>query len=161
MHVSQLTTITPRLCHIIKRSFFVCFVFVWFLVSFASRYMCISIYMSVDASVYDCECMTSIKSSQRAHLLVVEMLRFMSLTKSSLACPLLFILFLCLLLSLWPFQLYFSPYILRTTVRFLTLFFRSYFCLTGPLYLFMKVSLAISPDIILCGSLGLKHHLTN
>ena len=38
-------------------------------------------------------------------------------------------LFLCLFLSLWSFQLYFIPYILSTTLRFLTLFFRSYLCL--------------------------------
>ena len=45
---------------------------------------------------------------------------------------------------------------------FLTLFFRSYFCLIGPfnyISLFMKVSL--SPDIILCGWPGLKRQLTN
>ena len=42
--------------------------------------------------------------------------------------PLLFGLFLRLSLSLWPFQLYFIPLILPTTVRFLTLFFRSYLC---------------------------------
>ena len=48
------------------------------------------------------------------------------------ACQLLFILFLCLFLSLWPFQLYFIPYILPPTLRFLTLFFRSYFCLISP-----------------------------
>ena len=46
--------------------------------------------------------------------------------------PTLFILFLCLFLSLWPFQLYFIPYILPTSLRFLTLFFRSYVCLVGP-----------------------------
>ena len=44
----------------------------------------------------------------------------------------MFILSLCLFLSLWPFQLYFIPRILLTTVRFLTLFFRSYFCRIGP-----------------------------
>ena len=43
-----------------------------------------------------------------------------------------FILFLCLFLSLWPFQLYFIPSILPTTLRFLTLFFRSYLYLIGP-----------------------------
>ena len=43
-----------------------------------------------------------------------------------------FILFLCLFLSLWPFQLYFIPQILPSTECFLTLFFRSYFCLIGP-----------------------------
>ena len=42
------------------------------------------------------------------------------------------ILFLCLFLSLWPFQLYFTPLTLLITLRFLTLFFRSYFCLIGP-----------------------------
>ena len=54
------------------------------------------------------------------------------LTKPTRACPLLFILFLCLFLSLWPFQLYFIPYILQTTLRFLTLFLWSKFCLIGP-----------------------------
>ena len=49
------------------------------------------------------------------------------------ACLLLFfILFSCLFLSLWPFQLHFILWFLPTTVRFLTLFFRSYFCLTDP-----------------------------
>ena len=33
---------------------------------------------------------------------------------------------LCLLLSLWPFQLYFIPYILPSILRSLTLFFQSY-----------------------------------
>ena len=42
-----------------------------------------------------------------AHLHVVGMLQFMFLTKINLACPLFFILFLCLFLSLWPFQLNF------------------------------------------------------
>ena len=79
-------------------------------------------------------------STTRAQLLVVVMLRFMSLSYTSRACSLLFILFLCLFLYLWPFQLCFIPYILPTTLRFLTLFFRSYFCLIGPSYHFMKVS---------------------
>ena len=46
--------------------------------------------------------------------------------------PTLFVLFLCLFLPLWPFHLYFIPYILPTTLRFLTLFFWSDFCLIGP-----------------------------
>ena len=46
--------------------------------------------------------------------------------------PTLFILFLGLFLSLWPFQLYFIPCFIPTTPRFLTLFFWSYFCLIGP-----------------------------
>ena len=45
--------------------------------------------------------------------------------------PALFILFLCLFLSLWLFKLYFYPWILPTTLCFLTLFFWSYFCLIG------------------------------
>ena len=54
------------------------------------------------------------------------------------------------------------------SLHFLILFFRSYFCFTGPFnlgskhqlinYLFLKVSLSL--DIILCGWLGLKHQLT-
>ena len=74
--------------------------------------------------------------SPRAHLHVVGMLRFMSLrltdtnqpvvwfnarssheVQTNRACPLLFILFLCLFLSLWPFQLYFIPKILPTLPR--------------------------------------------
>ena len=45
--------------------------------------------------------------SPRVHLHVVGMLRLMSLTSTNRACPLLFILFSCLFLSLRPFQLYF------------------------------------------------------
>ena len=102
-----------------------------------------------------------------------------------------FILFLCLFLSLWPFQLYFIPKILLKTLCCLTLFFQSYFCFYRPsnciqlkkfsrklsafslcssglisallvlstTYRFIKVS--FSPDILLCGSLGLKHQLTH
>ena len=42
------------------------------------------------------------------------------------------ILFLCLFLYLWPFQLYFIQWILQTTLRLLTVFFVSSFCLIGP-----------------------------
>ena len=55
------------------------------------------------------------------------------LTQTNRACPLLFILFLCLFLSLWPFQLYYISKIFPTTFRFLTLFFWSYFSLVGHL----------------------------
>ena len=75
-----------------------------------------------------------------------------------LGLPTLFLLFLCLFLSLWPFQLYFIPRILPTTLCFLFRFFWSYFCLNCPfnyIFLFMKVFL--SPNIILCGWLGLKN----
>ena len=57
-----------------------------------------------------------------------------------------------------PFNCIFLP----TTLHFLNLFFWSYFCLTGfqpYMSLLMKVSL--SPDIILCGWLGLKHQLNH
>ena len=50
---------------------------------------------------------------------------------NQLSLPLLFILFWCLFLCLWPFQLYLIPQILPTTLRFLTLFFQSYFCRIG------------------------------
>ena len=78
--------------------------------------------------------------------------------------PTLSILFLCLCLSLWPFQLHFIPWTLPTTVCFFSLFFRSFlFCFAllvlSTIHLFMKVS--PSPDIILCGWLGLKHQLTD
>ena len=53
-------------------------------------------------------------------------------TPTELAHSFFFFLFLCLFLSLWPFQLYFIPWILPTTLRFLTQFLRSYFCLIGP-----------------------------
>ena len=53
-------------------------------------------------------------------------------------CPFFLILFFCLFPSSWPFQLYFVPQILPTTLRFLTLFFRSYFL---QLCIFTKVSL--------------------
>ena len=69
--------------------------------------------------------------SPRARLHVMGILRFMSKTRTGRACSLLFVLFLCLFLSLSPFQLYFIPLLLPTTLRFLTLFFRSYFCLIG------------------------------
>ena len=79
--------------------------------------------------------------SPRAHLLV-GMLRFLYLTQTNRACPLLFILFLCLFLSSWPFRLCFIPSILPTILRFLTLFFRSYLCLIGPFnYIFLYESL--------------------
>ena len=42
------------------------------------------------------------------------------------ACPLLCVLFLCLFLSSWPFQLYFIAYFLPTILYLLTLFYPSY-----------------------------------
>ena len=72
-----------------------------------------------------------------------------------------FILFLCLFLSLWPFQLYFIPSLLPTTLRFLTLFFRSYFCLLVLSTLYLCMAVSFSPDIIPSGWLGSNHQLTN
>ena len=83
------------------------------------------------------------------------------LTLTNRACPLLSILFLCLFLSMWPFQLYFIPSILPTTLRFLTLFFRTYLCLIGPFnYIFLYESI-LHPDIIASGLIGLKTPITN
>ena len=42
------------------------------------------------------------------------------------------LLFLCLFLSLWPFQLYLIPYFLPTALRFPAPSFWCYFCLIGP-----------------------------
>ena len=67
-----------------------------------------------------------------AHRHVVRMSRFLFLTETNRTCPLPFVLFLRHFLSLWPFQLYFIPYILPTTLRFPALLFQSYFCLIGP-----------------------------
>ena len=50
-----------------------------------------------------------LSGSQRAHFHVLGMLPFTFLTLTNQACTLLFIQFLCLFLSLWPFQLYFIP----------------------------------------------------
>ena len=66
--------------------------------------------------------------------------------------------FVVVVVVVLPFQLYFIPWILLTTFCFLTLLFQSYLCLTGPVN-YMKVS--FSPNIILCGWLGLMHPLTN
>ena len=80
--------------------------------------------------------------SPRAHVHVVGMLRFLSLTWTILACPLLFIPFLCLFLSLWPFQRYFIHKFSRQLPAFSLCFFRSYFCLVGLFnYIFLHESL--------------------
>ena len=83
----------------------------------------------------------------------------MSLTQTSRACPLRFILFLCLFLSLWPFQLYFSPYNYphNSLLSHSVLPVLSALSVLQTIYLFKKI---FNPDIILCGWLGLKHQLT-
>ena len=78
--------------------------------------------------------------------------------QTELAHSFLFCSYVCFFL--WPFQLYFIPEKLPTTLRFLTLFFRSYLSallVFSTTYLFMKVS--FSPDIIHSGWLGSKHQL--
>ena len=70
-------------------------------------------------------------------------------------------LFLCLFLSLWPFQLYSfhkSSWLL-SALSFCSSSLMSALLVFSTMYLFMKVSL--SPDTILCGWLGLKHYLTH
>ena len=106
--------------------------------------------------------------SPGAHLNVVGMLRFMSLTAllsfwhkpAELAHSCLFCscVYFCLygLFNCISFHL-----ILPTTLLFLTLFFRSYFCLIGPFNHFFYIKVSVSADIILCGWLGLKHQQTN
>ena len=96
-----------------------------------------------------------------AHLHLVGTLRFMSSTFINRACPLLFIPFLCLFLSLWPFLLYFIPYsalgcsdnvhLSRQLAAFslCSSGLTSALLVLSTVYLCMKVSL--SPDIILGG----------
>ena len=66
-----------------------------------------------------------VDESPRSHLHVV-----FDINQPSL--PTAFDLFLCLFLSLCPFQLYFVTGILPKSLRRLTLFFQSYFRLVGP-----------------------------
>ena len=100
--------------------------------------------------------------SPRADLHVVGMLRFMFLTWTNRAGPLLFILFFCLFLSSWPFNCIsfhkfsrqLSAFSLYSSGLISALLVLSTMCL-----FFRKVSR--SPDIILCGWPGLKHQLTD
>ena len=92
----------------------------------------LSFFLSFSLSSFCCCCcclfvcvLLTVSCVPQAHLHVVGMLRFMPMTWTNRACPLLFILFFCLFLSLRPFQLYFMPQILPITLRALTLFFRS------------------------------------
>ena len=74
--------------------------------------------------------------------------------------PFLFILFLCVFLSLWPFLPYFIPKNSRQLSAFslCSSGLISALLVLSTTYLFMKVSL--SPDIIFCGWLGLKYQIT-
>ena len=93
-----------------------------------------------------------ISLSPRAHLLVVGMLRFLSdINQPSLPTP----FFYSVLMSVFVFlalSTVFHSINSPNNSPFLTLFFRSYLCLTGPfnyIYLFIKVS--FSPDIMPSG----------
>ena len=98
--------------------------------------------------------------SLRAHLHVDGMWQFMLLTKTSQACPLLFILFWCLFLSLWPFNCVFhsinSPYNSLLSHSVLPVLCLPYW----SFQLYISVKGSFSPDIILCGWPGLKHQLS-
>ena len=73
----------------------------------------------------------TLPQSPRAHLQVVWMLGFVSFDINQSSLPTQFYSALGVCFCLY-FQLYFVPQILPTTLRFLTLFFRSYFCLIIP-----------------------------
>ena len=92
-----------------------------------------------------------VPKSSRPHLDVVGMLWFASKTSTSRACPLLLTLFLCLFLSLWPFQLYFIHKFSRQLSAFSlgSSGLNSAVLVLSGVYILMKVSL--SPGIILCG----------
>ena len=89
--------------------------------------------------------------SPLAHLHVVGMLRFMFLTKSNRACPLLFNVFLCLFLSYGPFSCISSHKFSRQLSAFslCSSGLISALLVLSTTYLVMKVS--FSPDVILCG----------
>ena len=96
-------------------------------------------------------CIVFFLMSQRAHLHVVGMLWFMSWV-----CPLLFILFLCLILSLsWPFNCISFHKFSRQLSVFSLCSFGLISCLIGP---FMKAFLSL--DIIPSGWMGSKHQWT-
>ena len=98
--------------------------------------------------------------SPRAPLHVVGMLWFMSLTLTNRARPFLFICS-CVCFCLYPFNCIsfhtFSPKLSAFSLFIPAVI--SAFLVLSTTYLCMKVSL--SPNIILCGWLGLKLQLTN
>ena len=83
--------------------------------------------------------------SSRAHLHMAEMLRFVfDVNQPGLSTP-----FYPVLVSISVFVVLstvFRSAFLQTTVRFLTLFFRPYFCLIGPLN---YISLYESPSALI------------
>ena len=66
-------------------------------------------------------------------LLILILLHFFLFCPTQPCLPTPFHSVLVSISVLWPFQLYFNPCILSIALRFLTLFFRSYICLIGPL----------------------------
>ena len=100
--------------------------------------------------------------SPRVHVHLVGMLRFTFLTWTNRACPINFLFCSCVYFCLYgPFNCIsfcnFSRQLSTFSLCSSGLISASWVLSTT--YLFMKVS--SSPDIILCGWLGLKHQLTN
>ena len=102
------------------------------------------------------------KMSSRAHLHVLGMLRFMFLTYTNRACPLLFIR------SIFVSFCLYCPFTCISFHKFSQQLSAFSLCSSGlisallvlsTIYLFLEVS--FSPGKILCGWLGLKHQLTN
>ena len=96
-------------------------------------------------------------TSPRAHLHVVGMIRFMSLTYKPTQLAHSFLFCSCVFFCLYgPFNcISFHKFSLNSPLSHSLL--KIFFCLLvlSAIYLFMKVFL--SPDIILCGWVGLKH----
>ena len=94
--------------------------------------------------------------SLQAHLHVLRMLQFLPLTLTTCACPLLFILSLCLFLSYGPFNcISFHKFLRQHSVFSLcSSGLISVLLVLSTIYLFMKVS--FSPDIIPSGWLDSK-----
>ena len=104
---------------------------------------------------------SSVQSSPRAHLHVLGMLRFMSVTKANRACPLL-LFCSCVCFCLYgPFNYISFHKFSKQLIAFspCSSGFISALLVLSTIYLFMRVSL--SPDIIFCGWRGLKRQLTN
>ena len=101
-------------------------------------------------------------ASSQAHLHVLGMLRFMFLTYTNRACPLLFIR------SIFVSFCLYCPFTCISFHKFSQQLSAFSLCSSGlisallvlsTIYLFLEVS--FSPGKILCGWLGLKHQLTN
>ena len=101
---------------------------------------------------------SSTSESPRAHLLVVGMIRFMSdINQPNLPAP-----FYSVVVSVSVFMALSTVFLFINSSdnSSLSLFFLSYFYLIGPFNYFFVLSVFFSPDVTLCGWLGLKHQLT-